>query len=215
MRSFDFETLPADESYRLMASSIVPRPIAWVVSQSGTGVINAAPYSFFNMMGSEPPVLVIGFLPGRTGHKDTAANIAATGEFVVNLVPERLKDAMNATCVDAPPDIDELAHAGIETEPSEKVAPPRIKDSPVAFECRKLEIVATGPRQVLIVGRVVMAHYAEDILTEGNMPRVMAETMYLIGRMHGPDQYLRTTNLFAMPRPVWPTAPAILHHEQG
>jgi flavin reductase (DIM6/NTAB) family NADH-FMN oxidoreductase RutF len=127
MRSFDFESMTAEACYRLMVSSIVPRPIAWVVSRSTAGVLNAASYSF-NMMGSEPPILAIGALPGRAGHKDTAANVRETGEFVVNLVSVGLKDAMNATCVDAPSEIDELAHAGFETTRSTKVGPPRVKD---------------------------------------------------------------------------------------
>ena len=208
MRSFDFESMATEACYRLMVSSIVPRPIAWVVSRSGAGVLNAAPYSFFNMMGSEPPILAIGALPRRAGHKDTVANVRETGEFVVNLVPDGLKEAMNATCVDAPPEIDELAHAGIETTCSTKVKPPRVKDSPVAFECRMVQMIETGPRQTLILGRVVMAHFAEAVLTAGDRPRVQTEAMKLIGRMHGADMYVRTTDLFSMPRPVWPAITA-------
>ncbi|WP_158818827.1 flavin reductase family protein [Methylocapsa sp. S129] len=208
MRSFDFESMTAEACYRLMVSSIVPRPIAWVVSRSGAGVLNAAPYSFFNMMGSEPPILAIGALPGRIGHKDTVANVMETGEFVVNLVPDKMKEAMNATCIDAPPEIDELAHAGIETTRSTKVGPPRVRDSPVAFECRTLQLIETGPCQTLILGQVVMAHFAEAVLIVGDRPRVQTEAMNLIGRMHGADMYVRTTDLFSMPRPVWPASSA-------
>jgi flavin reductase (DIM6/NTAB) family NADH-FMN oxidoreductase RutF len=137
------------------------------------------------------------------------ANVRETGEFVVNLVPDTLREAMNATCIEAPPEIDELAHAGIEIACSAKVGPPRVKDSPVAFECRTVQLIETGPRQTLILGRVVMAHFAEAILTGGERPRVRTEAMNLIGRMHGADMYARTTDLFSMPRPVWPASSAL------
>ena len=92
---------------------MTPRPIAWVTTLSEDGVINAAPYSFFNVLGHEPPTLALGLLAGKGRFKDTATNILATGEFVVNLVSEANAEAMNVTCIDAPPDIDELALAGL------------------------------------------------------------------------------------------------------
>ena len=125
-RSFDFTAMSADECYRLLASSIVPRPIAWVVSRSTAGVLNAAPYSFFNCFGGDPPVIAIGFLP-QEPIKDTPQNILDTGEFVVHLVSEDLGEVMNLTCIDAPPEVDEVALAGLETVPSTQVGPPRLK----------------------------------------------------------------------------------------
>jgi flavin reductase (DIM6/NTAB) family NADH-FMN oxidoreductase RutF len=201
MRSFDFGSMPTDDCYRLMTSTIVPRPIAWVVSCSLDGVRNAAPYSFFNMVGSEPPLVAIGVLAGKSGCKDTAENVAQTGEFVVNLVPETLKDAMNATCASVPPEIDEIALARLETVASIKVRPPRIAGCPVAFECQTFDLIETGPRQVLIIGRVVMAHIAEPMLSGSERPRVNTPGLGLIGRMQGADMYVRTTDLFSMPRP--------------
>ncbi len=103
-RHFDFSTLSAEMRYRLLASSVLPRPIAWVVTADADGAVNAAPYSFFNVFGADRPVVALGILaqPGRP--KDTAANIRDTGEFVINLVPHALVEAMNLTCIDAPPE---------------------------------------------------------------------------------------------------------------
>lgn len=203
-RHFDLAAMPAEARYRLLASTILPRPIAWVVTCSPDGIVNAAPFSFFNLFGADRPVLALGLLarPGRP--KDTAANIRATGEFVVNLVPYALVEAMNATCVDAPPEVDETVLAGLQTVPSIAVRPPRIAASPVGFECRTSHILETGPDQLLVVGELLHAHYAEGVLT-GNpeRPRVDGVALDLVGRMHGPTAYTRTRDLFDLHRPLW------------
>lgn len=204
-RHFDFGILPPEARYRLLASTIMPRPVAWVVTCSADGVVNAAPYSFFNLFGADRPVVALGILarPGR--QKDTAANISATGEFVVNLVPYALVEAMNATCVEAPPEVDETALAGLATRPSFAIRPPCIAASPVALECRLLHMLETGPGQWLAVGEVLHAHYAHSVLTgDPARPRVDAAALDLVGRMHGPSAYARTRDLFDLPRPPWP-----------
>lgn len=203
-RSFDFGAMTGPDCYRLMASSIVPRPIAWVVTQALDGTRNAAPYSFFNMMGSEPPIVAIGVLAGATGVKDTAANIAETNEFVVHLVSEQLAEQMNSTSASLAPEADELALAGIETVAATVVRPPVIAAAPVAFECRALNMIEAGPRQFVIIGQVLMAHFDKAILTDedGARPRVRTEDIGLIARMHGTDMYARTTDLFSMQRPA-------------
>ncbi|HEY0419918.1 MAG TPA: flavin reductase family protein, partial [Acetobacteraceae bacterium] len=128
---FDFETLAAQDRYKLLVATVVPRPIAWVVTQDLAGRLNAAPFSFFNVFANDPPVLVIGIGGRRPGDaKDTGANIRETGQFVVNLVDQANAEAMNATAIDFPPDVDELRQAGLATLPSTKVAPPRIAESP-------------------------------------------------------------------------------------
>lgn len=202
--SFDFGAMAGPECYRLMASSIVPRPIAWVVTQALDGTRNAAPYSFFNMMGSEPPVVAIGVLAGANGVKDTAANVAETNEFVVHLVSEKLAEQMNRTAATLAPEADELELAGIETVAATLVRPPIIAAAPVAFECRALTMIETGPRQFVILGQVLMAHYHEAILSRdvGARVRVKTPEIGLIARMHGPDMYARTTDLFSMQRPA-------------
>lgn len=204
--SFDFEAIPPAEAYRLTTSTVVPRPIGWTVTKGAGGVVNVAPYSFFNAFGDDPVVLVLGLLGSREQgrrYKDTAANIVDTGEFVVNLVPARLAEAMNATTVNAPPEVSEMALAGLTPVPSVKVAPPRIGESPVAFECKVMHALETGPTQLTVIGRVVQAHIARAFL-EGDAarPRVRTPELGLIGRMHGRGWYARTTDLFEMDRPA-------------
>ncbi|MFD2238126.1 flavin reductase family protein [Aureimonas populi] len=203
-RHFDFSSLSGPERYRLLTSSIMPRPIAWVVTCAADGGMNAAPYSFFNVFGADPPVLAIGILPGPCGRKDTAANILATREFVVNLVPFALAREMSATSVEAPPEVDELALADLATLPSLAVRPPRIALSPVTFECRLTHGLETGTDQFLMVGEVLHAHFAQGVLT-GNpdRPRIDAAALDLVGRMHGPATYARTRETFEMARPAW------------
>lgn len=215
-RHFDFAAMTGAERYRLLASTIMPRPIAWVVSCAADGALNAAPYSFFNFFGADRPVVAIGILARPDQTKDTAANIRATGEFVINLVPFSMAEAMNVTCVEAPTEQNELDLAGLTTEPSVSVRPPRISGSPVALECRLMHFIDTGPEtkpktgpetgsgQFLVIGEVLHAHYAERVLTgAADHPRVDHAALDLIGRMHGASAYIRTRDAFEIPRPVW------------
>jgi flavin reductase (DIM6/NTAB) family NADH-FMN oxidoreductase RutF len=200
---FDMETLEAQNRYKILASTVAPRPIAWVTTLSGSGAINAAPYSFFNAMGHEPPTLAIGMLAGSGRFKDSASNILETGEFVVNLVAEKNAEAMNVTCIDAPPDVDELALAGLTPVASHAVRPPRIAESPVSFECKTLASLVTGPRQTVVIGRVICAHIDEAVVQDKERCYIDTEKLNLIGRMHGSGWYARTTDLFQLDRPTW------------
>jgi flavin reductase (DIM6/NTAB) family NADH-FMN oxidoreductase RutF len=129
---FDIDKMAAMDRYELLLGTVVPRPIALVTTISGDGTINAAPYSLFNV-GHDPAVAIISVLAHPDGRlKDTANNILATKEFVINLVSEPLAEAMNITCVDAPPGTNELELAELKTAPSIKVKPPRVSESPVA-----------------------------------------------------------------------------------
>jgi flavin reductase (DIM6/NTAB) family NADH-FMN oxidoreductase RutF len=199
---FDMNELAADVCYKILTATVTPRPIAWVTTRSVAGIANAAPFSFFNVMGHEPPIVAIGVLrhPKR-GFKDTAENILSTGEFVVHLVPELMAEAMNATCVDAPPEVDELTTAGIRIVRSDRVAPPRITDSPVAFECRSLTSIVTGPHQVVVIGRILCAHVADEFILDAARGHIDAPSLKLIGRMHGAGWYARSTDLFQLERP--------------
>ncbi len=201
---YDLTTAPPDIAYKLLASTIVPRPIAWVTTQSAAGVVNAAPYSFFNVVGANPPTLVLGLMRDSVrGFKDTAANILETGEFVVNLVPERLIDAMNLTCVDAPAEINELHLAGLESTPSDCVKPPRITASPVAFECKVLTSLVTGPLQTLVVGRVLCGHIDDAYLLDAARCHIDTPALGLIGRLHGSGWYTRTEPEIQRDRPIY------------
>jgi flavin reductase (DIM6/NTAB) family NADH-FMN oxidoreductase RutF len=200
---FDMETLEAQNRYKILASTVTPRPIAWVTTRSEDGVVNAAPYSFFNALGHDPPTLALGLLAGKGRFKDTATNILATGEFVVNLVSEKNAEAMNVTCIDAPPEIDEIALAGLTPAPSHAVRPPRIAESPVSFECRVLSSLVTGPRQTIVIGRIVRAHIDDAFVQDRERCYIDTPALRLIGRMHGSGWYARCTDLFEMARPTW------------
>ena len=199
---FDFTTLAADKRYKLMTAAITPRPIAWLTTLSSEGVRNAAPYSFFNMMGSEPPLVAIGLMRRPDGsYKDSAHNILTTSEFVVNLVSEADAAAMNFTCIDAPPDFDELKAADITTTPSSMVAPPRIASAPVSMECRLLQSVDAG-RTTVALGEVLCFHIRDDLVDLDRL-RVDTPAMGLIARMHGAGFYTRCNDLFQLRRPTF------------
>lgn len=199
---FDLDQLDTSIAYKLLAATIMPRPIAWVVTQGAEGV-NAAPYSFFNAMGAAPPTVAIGLLadPER-GFKDTARNILDTGEFVVNLVPERLVEAMNVTAVNAPGGHNELDLAGLQTAPSQHIAPPRIAESPVAFECRSLSNVVTGPQQTIVIGQVLAVHVADDCILDAEKGHIDTPKLDLVARSYGSD-YVRSQDRFSLDRPFW------------
>ena len=171
------------------------------VSEDGTR--NAAPYSFFNAVGDEPPMVVLGLLkdPATGGMKNTASNIAATGEFVVNLVCEADAEKMNMTSIDAPADLDELEYANIETLPSTAVTPERIASSPVSFECRSLEMLEIGPRQTIVIGEILVTHIKDEFILDPDKVYLDTPAMKLIGRVHGSGWYARGTDLFKMDRP--------------
>jgi flavin reductase (DIM6/NTAB) family NADH-FMN oxidoreductase RutF len=201
---FDMEQLSADKRYKLLTATVTPRPIAWVTSKSVDGVVNAAPFSFFNVMGHEPPTVTLGLLRKAGGeYKDTAANIMANGEFVINLVSEAMAASMNETCTDAPPEIDELQLAGLTAVPSLAVAPPRIAGCPVSFECRSLSNIVTGPGQVIVVATVLRAHIDDEFLLDAERCHVDTPALKLVSRMHGSGWYARSTDLFQLTRPSY------------
>jgi flavin reductase (DIM6/NTAB) family NADH-FMN oxidoreductase RutF len=199
---FDFSKVSTADRYKLMGSSITPRPIAWVTSISGAGLRNAAPYSFFNMMGADPPLVALGMMRRPDGmHKDSAANILETGEFVVNLVSEADSAAMNFTCIDGPPEFDELAAAGLPTLPSSVVGAPRIATAPVSMECRLYETVEAG-QTTIAIGQVLRFHI-DDAFIDPERLHVDTLAMSLVARVHGAGWYARTTDLFQMTRPTF------------
>jgi flavin reductase (DIM6/NTAB) family NADH-FMN oxidoreductase RutF len=200
---FDLEDVGTANAYKLLAATIMPRPIAWIVTRGRDGGLNAAPFSFFNAMGSAPPTIAVGILadPDR-GFKDTARNILETGEFVVNLVPERLVRAMNVTAVDAPAGIDELELAELATIASSRVRPPRIADSPVAFECVSLSSVVTGPGQVAVIGRVLTVHVEDSYVLDRDRAHIDTPALDLVARSFG-SEYVRSRDRFSLERPRW------------
>lgn len=201
---FDFNRLPAAERYELLLGTVVPRPIALITTLDAAGKLNAAPYSLFNVMGHEPPIVAVSVLahPERR-LKDTGQNILATDEFVVNLVSEALAEAMNVTCIDAPPGFDEAKLAQLEIAASQTVKPPRIAASPVAFECRLLTSLSFGPNQAIVIARVTHAHVADEFVIDAARGLVDTPKLKLIGAMHGARWYARMSDRFEMERPTW------------
>ena len=182
-----------------------PRPIGWIASRSAEGVLNLAPYSFFNAFNYTPPL--IGF--ASIGRKDTLRNIEETGEFVWNLATRPLAEAMNASCAAAPPEVDEFALAGLATAPSRVVGVPRVAASPVSFECKCSQIIrlqgASGDatNTWLVMGEVVGVHIAQALLRDGIYDTAGSQTILRAG---GPADYFEITpdSLFQMRRPDYP-----------
>lgn len=202
---YDLDTLDTATGYKILTACVHPRPIAWITTQDAEGRINAAPYSFFNAMGSAPPTVAIGLLADPVkGLKDSARNILEQGEFVVNLVPYALAEAMNITAVDAPAGTDELALAGLTPAPSVAVRPPRISEAPVALECTLMHSLTTGPHQTLVVGQVRSIHVADEYVKDPARGHLHAEAMDLVGRLHA-SGYTRCTDRFDLERPTWAT----------
>ncbi len=198
---FDFAALSPIERYKLLVATVVPRPIAWVVTQSPSGLLNAAPYSFFNVLSGDPPLVAIGIggrAPGDV--KDTGGNIRISGQFVVNLVAMDNAAAMNVTAIDFPPDVDEIAEAGLTTLPSTHVVPPRIAESPVALECERFTTLEVGNERALVLGRVLAMHIRDDAVMDPARCYIDTAKLDLIGRMAGAGGYVRTSDRFEVPR---------------
>lgn len=200
---FDFETLAPDDRYKILTSTIVPRPIAWITTVSKSGVRNAAPFSFFNAMSKTPPILAVGIQANSDGSmKDSARNILDTGEFVVNLVTRSVASAMNLTSVEAPSDVDEIALADLDTLPSLKVLPPRLTASPVAFECKLHTPIEVAKSQLIVLGEIVQAHVADAFVLDANKHYIDTPALSLVGRLHGRGWYVSAKDSFQMERPA-------------
>jgi flavin reductase (DIM6/NTAB) family NADH-FMN oxidoreductase RutF len=198
---FDLTTLEPRERYKLLVATVVPRPIAWVVTHNADGGLNAAPFSFFNAFSADPPVVGIGIASHQPGRpRDSRVNIERSGQFVVNLVAEKSAEKMNVTAIEFDYGVEELAEAGLTTLPSAKVEPPRIAESPVAMECERLQIVDLGPSSALVLGRVLVMHVGEEFVLDAQRHYIDTPALKLIGRMHGTGWYARTSDLFEMPR---------------
>jgi flavin reductase (DIM6/NTAB) family NADH-FMN oxidoreductase RutF len=196
----DPSTIPAQTMYRVLIGSVVPRPIAFVSTMSEAGVLNVAPFSFFNAFCADPPV--VGFGPvWRKPAKDTITNIRAMREFVVNIVGEDIAEAMNVCSAEFPPDVDEFQQSNLTPVPSVVVKPPRVKESKINMECSLLQIVDFSEKPhggSLVLGQIVRLHVDDEIIDEGY--KIDADKLRAIGRMGGPE-YTRTRDRFIMLRP--------------
>jgi flavin reductase (DIM6/NTAB) family NADH-FMN oxidoreductase RutF len=198
-------------NYKLLTNLVIPRPIAWLSSMSDSGVVNLAPFSFFNAVGSEPVYVVISI--GHRDHgalKDTARNILANGEFVINMVTEDLLTAMNISAADFPPDQSEVVAAKLQTEPSLVIQTPRLAQAQVSLEC-KLHQSQPLCANTLLIGEVVMFHVADHLLG----PRLHINDFAPIGRLGSPSMYCRTTDRFDLPRLTYAQWKALKPVEQA
>jgi flavin reductase (DIM6/NTAB) family NADH-FMN oxidoreductase RutF len=197
----DLEKEYADRAYPILASLVTPRPIALVTSVGPDGRVNAAPFSFFNLLGASPPICA--FAPGDREDgtpKDTARNIRAMHEFVVNLVDESMAEAMNKCAASLPYGENELLHAGLTALPSSVVKPPRIAESPGSLECVEWGTLHIGDNRV-VIGLIKRLHLRDELF-DRDKRRVHADKLHTIGRMASPHWYCKTSDRFEMIRPA-------------
>ena len=197
---FDCRAIEPRECYKLLISTVVPRPIAFVTTVRDDGHVNAAPFSFFNAVGFDPPVVVLGLEARPDGRlKDTAANIQVSGQFVVNIVDEPLAQQMNISAIDFEPHVSEVMQAGLDIVDSIDVRPPRIATSPVSMECEKLVTLELKNARHVVLGEVLHFHIRDDIVIDPERFYIDIDRLAAIGRMNA-SSYTRTSDHFDLPR---------------
>jgi flavin reductase (DIM6/NTAB) family NADH-FMN oxidoreductase RutF len=197
----DLENQFADRAYPILASLVTPRPIALVTTINADGKVNAAPFSFFNLLGARPPI--VAFAPGDRDDgtpKDTALNVRSVHEFVVNLVDETIAEAMNQCAASLAYGENELDHAGLHAAPSSLVKPPRIAEAPASLECLEWGTLQIGDNRV-VIGLIKRLHLRDELF-DPEKRRVHTEKLLTIGRMASPHWYCRTRDRFEMIRPA-------------
>jgi flavin reductase (DIM6/NTAB) family NADH-FMN oxidoreductase RutF len=200
---FDLSTLTTTDVYKLLTGTVVPRPIAFVTSIDENGVVNAAPFSFFNAVSHDPCLIVLGIEQRESGApKDTTRNIRERQEFVVNIVDDALAEKMNRCSADYPPGVDELAEVGLTAIASAQVAPPRIKEAPAALECRRYLALELANSRSIIFGEVVHIAIRDDAF-DAERRYVLYDRLAAIGRLAG-SQYTRPGEVFQLRRPKGP-----------
>jgi flavin reductase (DIM6/NTAB) family NADH-FMN oxidoreductase RutF len=194
----DPSAMDVKANYRLMISCIVPRPIALVSTVGATGVYNAAPFSMFMGVSSNPPILAVSIASRKGLEKDTTRNIKSAGDFVVNVVDEVLAQKMVMTSADLPPEQSEFDYAGLTSADSVKVRSPRIAEAPISMECQLVQSIRIGnsPNE-LIIGEIVLLHVVDRLLRDGVAD---PEQLKPIGRL-GDSLYCYVRDIFEMKRP--------------
>lgn len=195
----DLRQLDRKNAYKLLIGVVVPRPIAFVTSQSPSGVVNAAPFSFYTAVAADPPMLVVSVNRRNGVMKDTARNIVATGEFVVNAVDRDLVEAANACSADFPPDVSEVEIVGLTTVPSRSVRVPGLAEAKIRMECRLVQHIplGRGPATDVIVGEVVHIFIRDDLYCDG---KIDLEAYRPVARLAG-TAYCEVGPTFSLPRP--------------
>jgi flavin reductase (DIM6/NTAB) family NADH-FMN oxidoreductase RutF len=195
-------------SFNPFKALVAPRPIGWVTTMDRAGVVNLAPYSFFNAVSSDPPMVYYSANGTHAdgGEKDSLRNVRETGEFVCNLVTWDLRHAMNDTAAPAPREIDEMDAVGLEKAPSRLVKPPRVAASPAHLECKLHQIVAlpvdpaTGDGNFMVIGNVVAVHIDDAYVVDGRFDTSRARPVARLGYL----EYAVVNESFEIKRPAWP-----------
>jgi flavin reductase (DIM6/NTAB) family NADH-FMN oxidoreductase RutF len=196
-------------SFNPFKAVVAPRPIGWVTTVSKAGVVNLAPYSFFNAVSSDPPIVFYGANGTHDadgGEKDSLRNVRETGEFVCNLVTWELRAQMNDSSTPAPPGVDEMEVVGLQRLPSRLVKPPRVAASPAHMECKLHQLVElppdpkTGKRNVMVLGLVVGVHIDDAFIVNGRFDTARAQPVARLGYY----DFAVVTEAFEMKRPDWP-----------
>jgi flavin reductase (DIM6/NTAB) family NADH-FMN oxidoreductase RutF len=194
----DPHALESTAVYKLLISSVVPRPIAWVSSVDAAGIANLAPFSYFMAITDSPPTIAFSCSPRAAGKKDTLRNVEASGEFVVNIVDDDRAEQMNLTSGDYPPEVDEFALTRLTAAPSLKVKAPRVAEAPINMECRLVRIIPVGKAN-LILGEVVQWHVRDDVY-DAATGRLDMSKLKPVGRLTG-NLYSHIHQIFEMKRP--------------
>ncbi len=202
MADFDLSKMQAIEAYKLLVSIVAPRPIGWISTISDSGVSNLAPFSFFNMLGNNPPIMGFSASINRDGKfKDTFLNAQQTKCFVHNVVTRDLCEKMNSTSENFPYGVSEFEKVGLTPIPSSKVKALRVKESPINLECEVTQIVSFGDQPgngQLVLGRVLMIHINdESLLNERGL--IQSEKLHLISRL-GHSDYMDFGRVFSLDR---------------
>ena len=196
---------PQPFTHTVYNALVVPRPIGWISSMNQDGVINLAPYSFFNSVTGDPPCVMYcpnGWKPGTQEPKDSLTNVEQTGEFVFNMCTYDLRHQMNATAAHVPSSVDEMAQAGLEAAACELVKPPRVKASPIVLECRYLQTVKLpesrqGRPNNIVIGQVIGIHVADEVITDGIIDVKKVNPLARLGYL----DYATIDNIFSLERP--------------
>ncbi len=198
---FNPDTLEASAIYKLLTSSIIPRPIGWISTIDENGINNLAPFSYFNAVGDDPPHVMFSTVCGNNTNKDTLNNVLANKQFVVNMVTEALVEQMNATSQAVPSNVDEFELVGLTPIASTKIKPMRVKESPITFECEMvhhyfLENHKQGGA-CIVIGRIVMMHIDKSVLLDNY--KINMETYKPVARLAG-SNYIKIGEMFSIKR---------------
>ena len=198
---FNPDTLSSKAIYKLLTGSIIPRPIAWIATIDDAGTNNLAPFSYFNMVGDDPPHVMFSTRRDNNSNKDTLNNILATKQFVVNMVTEALAEQMNSTAQAVPAEVDEFQMVGVTPIPSSVVKPMRVKESPIQLECEMVHHYFLEDHKqggaCIVIGRVVRMHFDESVLLEDY--KINMETYKPIARLAG-SNYSKIGEVFQIKR---------------